>query len=70
MSATCTTCQHWSPKGAAAMGRYGFGICEVLNTKAIYLAPHQTCTRHRPARADAVEVRVNWLKKLGIGGGK
>ena len=67
---TCTTCHHWSPKNAGAMGRHGFGICVVLNTNWVYFAPHQTCTYHVPAKEDVVQGRVRWLRKLGIGGGR
>lgn len=65
---TCTTCVKWSPKNAGPMGRHGFGICAVLNQAWVYLAPHQTCTYHAPAKDDVVQGRVRWLKKLGIGG--
>ena len=67
---TCTTCTHWSPKGAAQMGRFGFGVCNVLNTNWVYLPPHHTCENHIPAQPDVVQGRIQWLKKLGIGGGK
>ena len=65
---TCTTCVKWSPKNAGPMAHHGFGICVVLNTNWVYLAPHQTCTYHAPAKDDVVQGRVRWLRKLGIGG--
>ena len=64
---TCTSCLHWSPKGAAQMGRFGFGICNVLNTPWVFLPPHQTCAHHREAKPDVVDGRVKWLVKLGAG---
>lgn len=67
---TCTTCHHWSPKNAGAMGRHGFGVCNVLNQPWVFLPPHQTCAHHREAKDDVVQGRIHWLKKLGIGGGK
>jgi hypothetical protein len=67
---TCATCVKWSPKNAGQMAHHGFGVCNVLNTNWVYLPPHQTCTHHTLAKDDVVQGRIQWLKKLGVGGGK
>lgn len=67
---TYTSCHHWAPKNAGQMGRFGFGVCNVLNQPWVYLAPHQACAHHREAKDDVVQGRIQWLKKLGVGAGR
>lgn len=69
MSNTCTTCVKWSPKNAGLMARHGYGLC-ATHRPWEYLPPHHTCENHTPAKPDVVEGRIQWLKKLGVGGGK
>ena len=69
MSTTCTTCVKWSPKNAGQMAHHGYGLC-ATHRPWEYLPPHHTCENHQPAKDDVVQGRIQWLKKLGIGGGK
>jgi hypothetical protein len=61
---TCKTCQHWDMRSSPPMARHGMATCSLQKNKWHYYPPQHTCERHKEAKADVVEKRINYLEKI------
>lgn len=59
---TCSTCHHWSPKNSGAMAKHHMAVCN-LGPLYTYMPPKGKCNEHKPAPADVVSKRIEWLEK-------
>lgn len=68
MTVECVTCARFTLRGVD-LARHGFGACTVPTTRpekaALFVSPSypRECNSHRPAEADIVQARKEWLSK-------